>query len=118
MSSIGSYSSLPFAAFANTGSGLASEAAEPENKPAEEAIGAASETDSNSEAGSASDRSEQAEGAVTAGENAPNGETLTEEELKQIRKLKARDRKVRAHEQAHLAAAGQHAVAVRRASIR
>lgn len=35
---------------------------------------------------------------------------LTEIELKELEKLKARDREVRAHEQAHLTAAGPHAL--------
>lgn len=34
---------------------------------------------------------------------------LTPEEVREVEKLKARDREVRAHEQAHLAAAGPHA---------
>lgn len=39
----------------------------------------------------------------------PEGE-LTEEEKKEVNKLEKRDAEVRAHEQAHLAAAGPHAV--------
>jgi hypothetical protein len=38
--------------------------------------------------------------------------SLTEEEKKMVEKLKARDREVRQHEQAHLAAAGQYAKGV------
>ena len=38
-----------------------------------------------------------------------DGEALTEEELEVVRELSARDREVRAHEQAHLAAAGPYA---------
>lgn len=40
---------------------------------------------------------------------APTGEGLTQEELTKLNELKARDAEVRAHEQAHLAAAGGHA---------
>lgn len=36
----------------------------------------------------------------------PNGEVLTEEETEQVNQLKARDREVRAHEQAHVSAGG------------
>jgi len=38
--------------------------------------------------------------------------TLTEQEVKQVQELKARDREVRAHEAAHLAAAGSLATGV------
>ncbi len=38
------------------------------------------------------------------------GDGLTEEERKQVQELQRRDREVRAHEQAHLAAAGGHAL--------
>lgn len=100
MSSIGSYSSLPFTAFANPGSEHAQEADEQQSKPL---------TEAGPDSGAAADSSEKSDGAATAGEKAPNGETLTEEELAQVRELKARDREVRAHEQAHLAAAGPHA---------
>ncbi|MBN8731369.1 MAG: hypothetical protein J0L64_12560 [Acidobacteria bacterium] len=44
-----------------------------------------------------------------AGAKGADGETLTEEELGVVRELAARDREVRAHEQAHLAAAGAYA---------
>lgn len=44
-----------------------------------------------------------------AGARGADGETLTEEELEVVRELAARDREVRAHEQAHLAAAGPYA---------
>lgn len=37
---------------------------------------------------------------------AKNGKTLTEDELKQLQQLQDRDREVRAHEAAHMAAAG------------
>lgn len=40
----------------------------------------------------------------------PNGEPLTDEEERKVEKLRQRDRKVRAHEQAHLSAAGGLAV--------
>ena len=39
----------------------------------------------------------------------PNGEEFTEEELKQIEDMKARDQEVRVHEQAHKSAGGQYA---------
>lgn len=51
-------------------------------------------------------------GGVNAGAGGkaekPNGEPLSDEELKQVEKLKARDQEVRVHEQAHVAAAGPH----------
>ena len=40
---------------------------------------------------------------------APNGQELSESELQLVRELASRDREVRAHEQAHLAAAGGYA---------
>ena len=40
----------------------------------------------------------------------PNGEVLTAEEQREVEKLRRRDQKVHAHEQAHLAAAGNLAV--------
>jgi len=40
---------------------------------------------------------------------APNGESLSEDEVRELDQLKQRDQEVRAHEAAHLAAAGQHA---------
>ena len=39
----------------------------------------------------------------------PNGEALSQEDQQELDKLKSRDREVRAHEQAHLSAAGQYA---------
>jgi hypothetical protein len=42
----------------------------------------------------------------TGGESAAGGEELTQEEQAQVAKLKARDREVRAHEQAHAAVGG------------
>lgn len=41
-----------------------------------------------------------------------NGQQLEEAQLKELRDLKARDREVRAHEQAHQAVGGQHAGSV------
>lgn len=41
-----------------------------------------------------------------------NGQQLDEAQLKELQELKARDREVRAHEQAHQAVGGQHAGAV------
>lgn len=43
------------------------------------------------------------------GTRGSDGEELSEEELQVVRELSARDREVRAHEQAHLAAAGPYA---------
>ena len=43
------------------------------------------------------------------GSNTPGEETLSQEELKLITDLQKRDAEVRAHEQAHLSAAGQYA---------
>lgn len=45
-----------------------------------------------------------------AGKNPAASQELGEEEKRQVEKLKARDREVRAHEQAHLAAAGPYAL--------
>ena len=42
-------------------------------------------------------------------QNRPSSTSLTEEEKAEVEKLRARDREVRAHEQAHAAAAGGHA---------
>lgn len=42
-----------------------------------------------------------------------DGEPLSETELEQLRDMKARDREVRAHEQAHKATGGAHAGAIR-----
>ena len=51
---------------------------------------------------------EEASGAP-AGPADPTGRSLTQEELRQVQQLRARDREVRAHEQAHKAAAGPYA---------
>jgi hypothetical protein len=40
---------------------------------------------------------------------APNGEVLSEEEVREVEQLERRDQEVRTHEQAHLSAAGPHA---------
>ncbi|MEM9828024.1 MAG: putative metalloprotease CJM1_0395 family protein [Planctomycetota bacterium] len=45
----------------------------------------------------------------TAGTKAASGEDLSPEEIEQVEWLSARDREVRTHEQAHLAAAGPYA---------
>jgi hypothetical protein len=45
----------------------------------------------------------------TASESTPTGQQFSTEERAELQKLKARDTEVRAHEQAHLASAGQHA---------
>lgn len=44
-----------------------------------------------------------------ATQTAPTGEKLSAEEVEQVEQLQARDREVKAHEQAHKAAAGQYA---------
>ncbi|RPH96594.1 hypothetical protein EHM69_00720 [candidate division KSB1 bacterium] len=54
-------------------------------------------------------REPQKERAETGGKESEQG-GLTEEEKREVAKLQARDREVRAHEQAHLAAAGGMAV--------
>lgn len=46
------------------------------------------------------------------GSDNPNAQGLTEQELKQLTELKARDREVRAHEAAHQAVGGQYAGAM------
>lgn len=58
---------------------------------------------SRSPAGSASNSSQPSASAETSGE-------LSQEQRRLVEKLKARDREVRAHEQAHLSAAGNLAV--------
>lgn len=55
--------------------------------------------------------STEGKGGREAASNAPsNGENLSEDEQREVQELKARDREVRAHEQAHLAAAGSYAI--------
>lgn len=46
------------------------------------------------------------QGISVSGQTAVNGEPLTAEQLAQVQQLAARDREVRQHEQAHLAASG------------
>ncbi|MDP3480515.1 MAG: putative metalloprotease CJM1_0395 family protein [Desulfoprunum sp.] len=54
--------------------------------------------------------SKKQKGEVSPGQTAEDTKSaLTAEELKQLSQLKSRDREVRAHEQAHLSVAGQHA---------
>ncbi len=61
----------------------------------------------------AADEAETEAGAETdAGPGPKSPEDLEPAELRQLEELKARDREVRAHEQAHKAAAGQHGGAV------
>lgn len=52
---------------------------------------------------------DRASAEVNPGEEAVDGSGLTAEEQETVKQLKARDREVRQHEQAHLAAAGPHA---------
>ncbi len=47
--------------------------------------------------------------AASAGPRGTDGEPLSEEEQQEVKELEARDREVRAHEQAHKAAGGQYA---------
>ncbi len=95
------------------------EAASPPPPPRE-----AEEADPNDATSSESDGAEadatageEGHGRPVRGEKPPEGEEseaaaasdLTEEEQQQVSELKSRDREVRSHEQAHLAAAGPHA---------
>jgi hypothetical protein len=52
-------------------------------------------------------REDDESGQPGVGSTAPDGRELTTEEQQQVRELQARDREVRQHEQAHLAAAGE-----------
>lgn len=52
------------------------------------------------------DADEKKQQSLPADERAPSGEELSEEDKAQVQELKKRDAEVRAHEQAHLAAAG------------
>lgn len=61
--------------------------------------------------GKAEDARENPE-SKTGGEGSDNPQGLTEQELKQLTELKARDREVRAHEAAHQAVGGQYAGAM------
>ena len=55
------------------------------------------------------DRGEQQRTDGSKEKSARNGQQLDEAQLKELRELKARDREVRAHEQAHKAVGGQYA---------
>lgn len=59
----------------------------------------------------ASEKSQESKNSINGGEEAKDltGQQLTKEELAKVQELKERDAEVRAHEQAHLAAAGGHA---------
>ena len=50
----------------------------------------------------------EAEAQRSSSENTAEGEELTEEEQSEVRELEDRDREVRQHEQAHMAAGGQY----------
>jgi hypothetical protein len=50
-----------------------------------------------------------AESAAPGEPSKPNGEALTEQELREVDELQRRDLEVKAHERAHLSAAGQYA---------
>lgn len=67
--------------------------------------------DSVSISDAAREKSKESQSVTRTGptETSQTGEELTREELLQLSELKARDAEVRAHEQAHLAAAGGHA---------
>lgn len=88
---------------------------QPDSDPATTNRQKGSESASASEVGPSGSQKEseteegRAAAATSATEKTANGRSLTEEQLDQVRKLKQRDREVRAHEQAHLGAAGQYA---------
>jgi hypothetical protein len=65
-------------------------------------------TEASGKAGSPREKPESKAG----GEGSDNPQGLTEQELKQLTELKARDREVRAHEAAHQAVGGQYAGAM------
>ena len=69
------------------------------------------QTNNTTETKSVGDESSQDDkGQAKPGEETkPNGDELTDKEKQEVQELKARDREVRQHEQAHVAAAGQHA---------
>lgn len=56
------------------------------------------------------ERDESRQGETTSQQN--NGQDLTPDQLKELTELKARDREVRAHEQAHQSVGGQYAGAM------
>ncbi len=84
----------------------------PPPPPGDEAdlIGSTSETDLEAaEAEDEYDREVRGKEATETDEANEAGSDLTEEEQEQVTELKSRDREVRSHEQAHLAAAGPYA---------
>ena len=73
-------------------------------------IAAADEAEDTHAAGDGHDH-QNAEGTETSADphqRSATGEQLTEEEKKEVERLEERDREVRTHEQAHVAAGGQH----------
>lgn len=76
---------------------------------ATEAKAGAGET-ADPQGGQASASEQATRGRVAEGDSAsqPNGETLTEEDLRQLEQLKTTDREVRQHELAHQVAGGQY----------
>ena len=56
----------------------------------------------------ATEESEQSDQSKSSDEKSVSGELLTQDEQKEVEKLKQRDREVRNHEQAHVAAGGQY----------
>ena len=63
-------------------------------------------SDSNAEESGTSEKESKQVSAEKSDSAKPNGEPLNDEEKQQVEKLKERDRHVKAHEQAHLSAAG------------
>jgi hypothetical protein len=55
-----------------------------------------------------SEKGEKTEGSDPSKKKSVSGEELSKEESAEVEKLKSRDREVRAHEQAHVAAGGQY----------
>ena len=69
----------------------------------------AGEVTSSLKSGQQSDESSESETRQAApDESKPSGEPLSDEELREVEQLEKRDREVRAHEQAHVSAGGQH----------
>ena len=53
-------------------------------------------------------KGKKAEATTPSSEKSMSGEALSKEDVDKVQKLKARDREVRTHEQAHVSAGGQH----------
>ncbi len=72
-----------------------------------------STTDIEKKAEQNSEKKEETSDSIK-GKNAVTGEALSDEEKREVEELKERDAEVRAHEQAHIAAGGQHVKGVAR----